>query len=172
MIARAIGRLVDRALALAEWLLAGALLAMLVMVFGNVVLRYGFDSGITVAEELSRLLFVWVTFLGAVVVMRRGGHLGFDLAVRALPPVVQRACRVVAGLLVLTCCGVFLHGAWTQTAMNMTNAAPVSGVPLGYAYAAAVAGAAGMGLLALAELVRALRGQAPAARDDMAEPGA
>jgi TRAP-type C4-dicarboxylate transport system permease small subunit len=67
---------------------------------------------------------------------------------------------------------VFLHGAWTQTAMNMANAAPVSGLPLGYAYAAAVVGAAGMGLLVLGDLVAALRGQEPRAREDTAEPGA
>jgi TRAP-type C4-dicarboxylate transport system permease small subunit len=167
-----IARIIDRGLAAAEWLLAGALLAMLCMVFGNVVLRYGFDSGITVAEELSRLLFVWLTFLGSVAVMRRGGHLGFDLGVRALPPKLQRGCRVLAALLVLVCCLVFLQGALVQTAMNMENRAPVSGVPLGYAYAAAVVGAAGMALLAAAQLVGALSGHAPPARDDQAEPGA
>jgi TRAP-type C4-dicarboxylate transport system permease small subunit len=167
-----ISRLADRVLTVAEWLLAVALLAMLAMVFGNVLLRYGFDSGITVSEEVSRVLFVWVTFLGAVAVMRRGGHLGFDLLVRTLPPTGRRICRVVSAVLMLACCLVFLHGAWTQTAMNMANAAPVSGLPLGYAYAAAVVGAAGMGLLVLADLVAALRGQAPRVHDDTAEPGA
>jgi len=43
---------------------------MVVMVFGNVVLRYGFNSGITVSEELSRWLFVWMTFLGSLVAAR------------------------------------------------------------------------------------------------------
>ena len=43
------------------------LAAMVVLVFGNVVLRYVANSGITVSEELSRWFFVWMTFLGAVV---------------------------------------------------------------------------------------------------------
>ncbi|MEO5883317.1 MAG: TRAP transporter small permease subunit, partial [Caldimonas sp.] len=43
------------------------LATMVVLVFGNVVLRYGFNSGITASEELSRFLFVWLTFMGAVV---------------------------------------------------------------------------------------------------------
>ena len=167
-----IGRVADRVLTGAEWLLAAALLAMLAMVFGNVVLRYGFDSGITVSEELSRVLFVWVTFLGAVAVMRRGGHLGFDLVQRALPRLGRRTCRIVSSALILLCCLVFLDGAWTQTAMNMANALPVSGVPMGYAYAAAVVGAAGMALLALGELIAALRGREPSVHDDIAEPGA
>ena len=37
-----------------------ALVAMVIMVFGNVVLRYGFNKGITVSEEVSRWLFVWM----------------------------------------------------------------------------------------------------------------
>lgn len=166
-----IARLAARAITLAEWLLAAALLSMLVMVFGNVVLRYGFDCGITVAEELSRVLFVWVTFLGAVAVMQRRGHLGFDLLLRALPRRGRLACRIVSGLLMLACCLVFLHGAWTQTAMNMTNAAPVSGLPLGYAYASAVVGAAGLALLVAADLLAALGGREPPPPHHEAEPG-
>jgi len=46
------------------------LAVMVVMVFGNVVLRYAFNSGIIVSEEVSRWLFLWVTFLGAIVALR------------------------------------------------------------------------------------------------------
>jgi TRAP-type transport system small permease protein len=58
---------------------------MVVLVFGNVVLRYGFNLGITVSEEISRWLFVWLTFLGAIVAMREHGHLGVDTLVKRLP---------------------------------------------------------------------------------------
>jgi TRAP-type transport system small permease protein len=170
-----IARIADRALAAAEWLLVLALAAMVVMVFGNVVLRYLFDSGIAVSEELSRLLFVWLTFLGAVAVMRQGGHLGFDLVARALPRAGRRACRVLSDLLMLGCCGVFLAGAWSQTVLNLGNAAPVSGVPLGWAYAAALVSAGGLGLIVAADLLAALRGQeppAPPAEGPVADPGA
>ena len=61
------------------------LAVMVVLVFGNVVLRYGFNLGITVSEELSRLLFVWLTFLGAIVALREHGHLGVDMLVSRLP---------------------------------------------------------------------------------------
>jgi TRAP-type transport system small permease protein len=50
---------------LGETLLALCLAGMVIAVFGNVVLRYGFNSGINASEELSRLLFVWMVFLGA-----------------------------------------------------------------------------------------------------------
>ncbi len=51
-------------------LMAAALMVMVVLVFGNVVLRYVFNSGITMSEELSRWLMVWLTFLGAIVALR------------------------------------------------------------------------------------------------------
>jgi TRAP-type C4-dicarboxylate transport system permease small subunit len=65
------------------FLMVVCLALMVVMVFGNVVLRYGFNSGITVSEELSRWLFVWMTFLGAVVAVRNHAHLGTDTWSRA-----------------------------------------------------------------------------------------
>ena len=61
-----------------EAVLATLLLAMVLMVFGNVVLRYVFNSGIVVSEELSRFCFVWLTFIGAIVAVRDDAHLGMD----------------------------------------------------------------------------------------------
>ena len=53
---------IDRLCRLFAVLMVACLAGMVVMVFGNVVLRYGFNSGITASEELSRWLFVWMTF--------------------------------------------------------------------------------------------------------------
>ena len=63
-------------------MLSGLCLAiMVVLVFGNVVLRYAFNSGIAVSEEVSRWLFVWLCFMGAVAALKEGGHLGTDMLV-------------------------------------------------------------------------------------------
>ena len=61
---------------LLELLIVVSMVAMVFMVFGNVVLRYGFNSGIDVSDEMSRYCFVWLTYLGAMVAMREKGHLG------------------------------------------------------------------------------------------------
>ena len=91
-----------------EWLMVFLLAAMVVMVFGNVVLRYGFNSGIDVSEEMSRYFFVWLTYIGAMVAMREGGHLGVDTLVKHLPgarqedlPVPQRSADAVLQCAVL-----------------------------------------------------------------------
>jgi TRAP-type C4-dicarboxylate transport system permease small subunit len=55
---------IDAFCRLIEGLIALLLAVMVVLVFGNVVLRYAFNSGISFSEEVSRWLFVWLTFLG------------------------------------------------------------------------------------------------------------
>jgi TRAP-type C4-dicarboxylate transport system permease small subunit len=151
------GGIADLGSRVLESVLVGVLAAMAIMVFGNVVLRYGFASGITVSEEISRLLFVWLTFIGAIPVMRHGGHLAVELLLPWLPVSIQRLCRILCNLLMLACCAVFGWGAWEQTQLNWSNYAPVSGLPTALAYAAAVISAIGLALLIAADLVRTLR---------------
>ena len=88
------GRIIDLYCRILKCTIAVCLAVMVVLVFGNVVLRYAFNSGITVSEELSRWLMVWLTFLGAIVALREHAHLGVDTLVRALPP---RQARIFGG---------------------------------------------------------------------------
>ena len=78
-------RILDGYCRLLEGVIALLLAIMVVLVFGNVVMRYGFDSGITLSEEVSRWLFVWLTFLGGIVALKEHGHLGSDMLVSRLP---------------------------------------------------------------------------------------
>ena len=52
-----------------------AMVVMVVMVFGNVVLRYFFNSGISVSDEMSRYCFVWLTYVGVMVAIFFDAHL-------------------------------------------------------------------------------------------------
>ena len=85
-------RVLDLYCAFLKAVIAVFLVLMVVLVFGNVVLRYGFNSGITISEELSRWLLVWLTFLGAIVAVREHSHLGVDSLVRMLSPAGKRIC--------------------------------------------------------------------------------
>jgi len=64
-----------------EWFLAVTLATMVVAVFTNVVLRYGFKTGLPFYEELSRLLFVWLVCIGAILASAEGTHLGLDMVI-------------------------------------------------------------------------------------------
>jgi TRAP-type C4-dicarboxylate transport system permease small subunit len=59
-----------------RWLVVALLAAMAVMVFANVALRFLTDYSILWVEEASRYAMVWLTFIGAVRVLRCGGHIG------------------------------------------------------------------------------------------------
>ena len=127
-------RIVDGYFRLLRLFIAVCLAIMVVLVFGNVVLRYAFNSGITVSEELSRWLFVWLTFVGSVVALRDHAHLGMDSIVSRLPAWGKKACFLVSNVLMLYCVYLFLRGSWDQTLINLGNMAPATGLSSGYFY--------------------------------------
>lgn len=142
-----------------DLLAALALAVMVVMVFGNVVLRYAFNAGISVSEELSRWLFVWLTFLGAVVALKEHGHLGTDMLVARLGRTGRRVCLGISQLLMLGCCALLLQGSWAQVKINLDVEAPVTGWSMAIVYAAGIAFAVPAGLMLLAQLLRTLTGR-------------
>ncbi len=144
---------------LIEAVLAGMLALMAVLVFGNVVLRYGFNSGITVSEELSRFLFVWLTFIGAILAFKEGAHLGVDTLVRRLPGIGKRMLYGASALLMLLCCGVLLKGSWAQTVINLQVPAPVTGIPMAALYGIGAVTAVCMGVMILSNLFKLFTGK-------------
>lgn len=50
-----------------EGILAIIIAILSCIIFINIILRYGFHTSILSIDELSRLLFVWLTFIGAIV---------------------------------------------------------------------------------------------------------
>jgi TRAP-type C4-dicarboxylate transport system permease small subunit len=119
-------------------IMALLLAAMCVMVFGNVVLRYLFNQGLTASDELSRLFFVWLTFVGAAVAIRERGHIGVDMLVRRLPPLGARLCLVLAHGLMLWVVWLMLQGSWKQAMINLNVASPTLGFSMSLFYFAGV----------------------------------
>jgi TRAP-type transport system small permease protein len=152
-------RVVDGYFFLLKVLIALFLAIMVVLVFGNVVLRYAFNSGITVSEEISRWLFVWLTFIGAVIAMREHGHLGVDTLVKRLPPMGKKICLVVSQLLMLYATWLFLVGSWEQTKINWDVAAPASGLSTGWFYGVGLVFSVSVGAILLYDLYRVVTGQ-------------
>jgi TRAP-type transport system small permease protein len=151
--------LLGRYCRLLEGLLVVLLALMVVLVFGNVVARYAFNSGITVSEELSRWLFVWLTFLGAIVGLRERAHLGSDMLVSRLGPRGKRVCLVLGQVLMLYATWLLLKGSWEQVQINLEVEAPVTGASVGYFYAAGVVFAVSTGLILVLDLARSLSGR-------------
>ena len=144
---------------LLEFVLVALLAAMVVMVFGNVVLRYAFNSGITVSEELSRWAFVWMGFLGAIIAVKEGGHLGTDMLVGRRGPTGKKICLGLAESLMLYCCWLIYSGSLAQTRINWDVEAPVSGWSMAWLSGIGVVFAVSAGLLHALKLGRLLAGR-------------
>lgn len=144
---------------LLSWLIAAGLALMVVLVFGNVVLRYAFNSGITVSEELSRWLFVWMTFLGAVVAVKDRDHLGTDMLIGRLGTTGKKVCLFLTYVLMLFACGLLLKGSWDQAVINWTSTSAVMEVSLSWLYFPGIAFAVLGGLVLAMDLFDLVTGR-------------
>lgn len=141
------------------YLIAAALATMVVLVFGNVVMRYAFNSGFTISEELSRWLFVWLTFLGAVVALRDNAHLGTDMLVARLGPKGKRFFMGLSLALMLYCVWLLFKGSYDQFKVNVDSESAVMEVSMGWFYAAGMVFAVLGAPILLQDLWRLLSGQ-------------
>ncbi len=144
-------------LKLAETAMAVALAVMALAVFLNVVLRYGFGSGVNASEELSRLLFVWMVFIGATAAYPLGEHMAFTSLLRPLqhrPAALKTAARLIHALVVFAC-AVVGWGAWQQVVVGLDSTSVVLGYPTALLPLPALLCAAAIGVMAAIDLVRA-----------------
>jgi TRAP-type transport system small permease protein len=138
---------------------AVSLAFMAILVFGNVVLRYLFNSGITWSEEMSRFLFVWMTFLGAVSALKDNEHLGIDMFVKKLSPRMKKAVFVLTNGIVLYVLWLVLDGSWKMTLINMDSMAPATGLPLACVYGIGIVMSICMAIIIAFNLYRVLFGK-------------
>lgn len=129
---------------------------MAVAVFVNVVLRYGFDSGVAASEELSRLLFVWMVFIGATAAYPAGEHMAFTSLVGLLRhrPKVMMAITALIRILVVFGAGLVAHGAWQQVLVGLDSHSVVLGYPTALLPLPAFLCATAIAVMALLELVK------------------
>ena len=107
------------------------------LVFLNVVLRYTMNSGLTFTEEASRYMFVWLTFMGAVLAFNGDEHVSVNFLIARLPPRLRAYWTIATDLILLACCVLLLIGCCKLTAQNMENLSPITGVPTGINFLAA-----------------------------------
>lgn len=128
-ITKGISTLVEGYFSLLKIIMVICMASMLVLVFGNVFLRYAFNTGITVSEEISRWFFVWMVFLGSLVTLREHGHLGVDSLVKRLPVTAKKICLFLTQIIMLYASWLILTGSWQQTILNIGVKAAASGLP-------------------------------------------
>jgi len=139
-----------------EKLMAVVLTLIVALIFSNVVGRYVFHASFAGAEELSRLLFVWLVFLGAILTLRRGAHLGVTIIQARIPRWARRSCAVVAHILMLYALWLFLAGSWQQTLIGLQNSSTVLHYPNALMASSGLVCAASMLIIVASNLIRIL----------------
>ena len=147
-------------LRLVDHFIVAALALMVILVFTNVVLRYGFGTGITVSEELSRYLLVWITFIGGAAAMFTHQHLGVSSFVEWLPPIGRKICAVLNIPLMLVCFGYFFYGSWQITKVSADVGSTAMDMPMSYFYGVGMFFSALAAVAVCIDLYRILSGHA------------
>ncbi len=148
---------------LMEVVLVLLLAGMVVMVFANVVLRYGFNSGLNISEEMSRYFFVWLTFTGAILAFRDHAHVGVETFVRLLGRRGRIVCVVLTNLIIVICAAVLVWGTWKQHGISASMTAPVVGLSMIWVFGVTYVTGLAIGAIALGRMLMALAGRVSAA---------
>lgn len=136
-----------------EWIMAILLTAMMVLVFANVVMRYGFSSSLRPSVELSRLGFVWLVMLGAAVVLRRGEHLAVTELTEKLMPRAVPFLRRLSYVVILGSMLMLFWGTLLQVGANWSNVSQVTGLPSALFYLAGVVSSVLMAGIAIVRII-------------------
>ena len=142
--------------------LAGTMLVVLILIFGWLVWgRYVMNDTPTWVEQVSLLLVVWITFLGAAVGVRRNTHLAVDFIREAMPGRVRALMALLADLVVLAFGAAMAWQGYALVRAGMGRAVPMLGVSEAWRVSALPLAGVMIAVFMAARLpgtVRALRG--------------
>lgn len=102
----------------------------------QVICRYVLKVSLSFTEELARFFFIWVTFLGTAMAMKKGQYVKMELLLGAVPPIVRTALefigRVISACIYLVMIGGGVAVMWKT--MDQTSAA--LNLPMSFVYLA------------------------------------
>jgi len=144
---------------LVDWVCLGLMLVLVADVFLGVWSRYVMHATFQWYDEVARLCFVWMVFLGAASAVRRGAHFRLHLLIDRFGPRLRRATDLVVGLLVVVFAGVLVAGGvaiWPVARGQVSDSLELSMV---WFYGALPVGGVLMILFSLPHLWRLARGR-------------
>ena len=127
-------------LAANRWALIALLAAMAVIIFTNVALRYLTNQSLEWAEEVSRHMMIWLTFLGAGPVLRYGGHIAVENLQDAVPRPLAQAMRAVVAALLFGFFGFMVWFGWVYMQRTQFQLTAATQIPFAYIYSAMLIG--------------------------------
>ncbi|MCE9663886.1 TRAP transporter small permease [Halomonas sp. M5N1S17] len=113
---------------LMEHLIATILVALIVSVSANVIGRSLLNHSLPWADELARMLFIWLIFIGAAAAFARYEHIAVDFLVRRLKPRAAHVLYLIQHLIITGLMGVLIWGGYVVISRS-TGRTAILGVP-------------------------------------------
>ena len=143
-----------------EWICLVLMVVLTLDLMLGVFSRYVLFSTFTWYDEIARICFVWMVFLGAAVGVKRGAHFGLHLLVDKLGPLAKRSAALLTPLVIIAFSIVLIVQGWTLMEFGQFQSTPVMGLSKTWVYAAIPVGGLLMILYSVPLLGRALRAEA------------
>lgn len=137
-----------------EVLIAFFLAVMIALVFINVVLRYSFSMGFAESEEIARLCFIYLVYLGAIGAMRDNQHLIIDSILTRIPALAQKAVFLLVQAGIIWVMVVLTLGSWQLVIQNLGDRWVATQFPVFLVYGAGLVTGIAITLLSLVNIYR------------------
>ncbi|GHE21991.1 TRAP transporter small permease [Halomonas urumqiensis] len=111
-----------------EQLIAVILIALIISVAANVIGRSLLNHSLPWADELARMLFIWLIFIGAAAAFARYEHIAVDFLVRRLKPRAAHGLYLLQHLIITTLMGIIIWGGYVVMSRS-TGRTAILGVP-------------------------------------------
>jgi len=107
-------------------------MAMVGIIFFQVIMRYVFNDSLVWSEELGKFLFVWLSWLGISIGHRRREHIKITLLVDRLPYKLKKVTEVLTELILIAICGVTMYYSFTMIQIQINI--PYAGIKISTAW--------------------------------------
>ncbi|MDR3114816.1 MAG: TRAP transporter small permease [Treponema sp.] len=154
-----------------EILIAFFLAVMIILVFMNVLFRYLFSKGFAWSEEIARLCFIYLVYLGSIGAMRDNQHLIIDSILSRVPVIAQRIIYFLVQAGVIWLMVILTQGSWGLVLQNLHDNWVATKFPTFLVYASGIITGIAIGTIALVNIFRLIVMKMPVAallaiRDD------
>lgn len=147
-------KLLDILFRAVEILIAFFLGIMIILVFMNVVFRYLFSKGFAWSEEIARLCFIYLVYLGSIVAMRDNQHLIIDSILSRVPRIAQKIIYFLVQVGIIWLMFILTRGSWLLMLQNLRDRWVATHFPTYLVYASGFITGIAIGIIALANMFR------------------
>jgi len=119
-----------------------------------VVFRYLFSKGFAWSEEIARICFIYLVYLGSIGAMRDNRHLLIDSVLARVPVLWQKTIYALVQAGIIWLMVILTRGSWGLVVQNLRDRWVATHFPTFLVYAIGLITGIAIGIIALANLCR------------------